>query len=170
MRNGVSPDVTQLLPISPDVEGAVLALNNAHTVPLSWLEPDRLSLLLRQAFHARRIGAVDAFLIALDEHASYDSPNYQWFRQRHARFVYIDRVVVSAAARRRGHARLLYRDLLRSAVDAGQELVVCEVNVDPPNPASDGFHASLGFSEVGSATIQGGKKTVRYLALQLKGH
>jgi predicted GNAT superfamily acetyltransferase len=30
----------------------VLALNNAHAAELSWLDNDRLTLLLRQAFHA----------------------------------------------------------------------------------------------------------------------
>src|SRR4051794_19154112 len=80
------------LPIPKDAEIAVLALNNAHAAELSWLEPECMASLLGQAFRARRIGDVDAFLIALDERASYDSPNYQWFRQRYARFVYVDRI------------------------------------------------------------------------------
>ena len=140
---------------------------NAHAVELSWLEADRLTHLLHEAFHARRIGAVDAFLLALDERAEYDGPNYQWFRQRYARFVYIDRVVVACEARGRGCARLHYRDLLRHAVAAGHVLMVCEVNVDPPNPASDAFHAAMGFAEVGEVAIHGRSKTLRYLARQL---
>jgi hypothetical protein len=60
----------------------VLALNNAHATELTWLDRDRLTLLLRQAFYARRIGEVDGFLLAFDESAAYDSPNYLWFRQR----------------------------------------------------------------------------------------
>ena len=47
------------------------------------------------------------------------------------------------------------------------DTVVCEVNREPPNPASDAFHAALGFSEVGLAAIHGGSKTVRYLARAL---
>jgi predicted GNAT superfamily acetyltransferase len=88
-----------LLPLSPTVEPAVLALNNAHAAELSWLDGDRLTFLLRQAFHARRIGEVDGFLLAFDQGAAYDSPNYLWFRQRYRRFVYVDRVVVAPAAR-----------------------------------------------------------------------
>jgi predicted GNAT superfamily acetyltransferase len=49
------PEVA-LLPVSPAVEPAVLALNNAHAAELSWLDRDRLTLLLRQAFHARAGG------------------------------------------------------------------------------------------------------------------
>jgi uncharacterized protein len=153
-----------LLPISPMVEPDVLALNNAHAAELSWLDRDRLTFLLRQAFHARRIGEVDGFLLAFDQAAAYDSPNYLWFRQRYRRFVYIDRVVVAPAARGRGCARRLYADLLCQARQAGHDIVVCEVNRDPPNPASDAFHAAQGFAEVGRATIHDGSKTVRYLA------
>ena len=153
-----------LLPIAAGDQPAVLALNNAHAVELSWLAPDRLAALLGQAFHARRIGAVDAFLLALDERAAYDSPNYQWFLGHYTRFVYVDRVVVAPPVRSRGYARLLYADLFRHAAAAGHALIVCEVNRDPPNPASDAFHAALGFAEVGGAAIHGGRKTVRYLA------
>jgi predicted GNAT superfamily acetyltransferase len=156
-----------LLPVSPTVEPAVLALNNAHAAELSWLNDGRLTLLLRQAFHARRIGEVDGFLLAFDENAAYDSPNYLWFRQRYRRFVYVDRVVVALGARGRGYAGLLYADLFDRAGQAGHDIVVCEVNRDPPNPASDAFHTVQGFAEVGQAAIHQGNKTVRYLARAL---
>lgn len=145
----------------------VLALNNEHAKELSWLDSDRLIELVGRAFLARRIGAVDAFLLAFDQDADYDSPNFLWFRSRYARFVYVDRIVVAPSARGRGHARRLYDDLFRHALGAGHEHVVCEVNREPPNPASDAFHAALGFSEVGTAAIHDGRKTVRYLARRL---
>jgi predicted GNAT superfamily acetyltransferase len=145
----------------------VLALNNEHAKELSWLDADRLVELVGRAFLARRIGDVDAFLLAFDQDADYDSPNFLWFRARYPRFVYVDRIVVSHSARGRGHARRLYDDLFQQARRAGHERVVCEVNREPPNPASDAFHAALGFSEVGTATIHDGSKTVRYLARQL---
>jgi len=143
---------------------ALLDLNNAHAQELSWLEPERLEHLVREAFSARRIGELDALLLAFDQDARYDSPNFLWFRDRYARFVYVDRVVVASSARGRGYARKLYHDLFEQAVSAGHERVVCEVNSSPPNPESDAFHAALGFVEVGSASIHGGAKTVRYLA------
>jgi predicted GNAT superfamily acetyltransferase len=151
------------LPITRELHGEVLALNNAHATDLSWLEAGELFALLGQAFYARRVGKVDAFLLAFDQGASYDSPNYLWFRARYPRFVYVDRVVVAPAARGRGLARLLYADLFRCARVAGHDVVVCEVNVRPPNPASDAFHAALGFTEVGRASIHDGATLVRYL-------
>ena len=163
-------EATAPLPIEevqPADEQAVLALNNEHAAELSWLEPQRLSYLLGQAFHARRIGALEAFLMTFDQDADYDSPNFLWFRQRYPRFVYVDRVVVAPFARGRGHARRLYEDLFGQAAKAGHTLVTCEVNLEPPNPASDAFHAALGFHEVGDAVIHGGKKAVRYSSREI---
>jgi predicted GNAT superfamily acetyltransferase len=147
----------------------MLALNNAHARELSWLEPERLEHLVRQAFLARRIGNLDAFLLAFDQDARYDSPNFLWFCARYPRFVYVDRIVVASSARGRGYARRLYDDLFEHARQAGHERVVCEVNMIPPNPESDAFHAALGFVEVGTASIHGGSKTVRYLERNMSG-
>ena len=146
---------------------ALLALNNAHAAELSLLDADRMARLIERAFLACRIGEADALLLAFDQAADYDSPNFLWFRSRYARFVYVDRIVVAPSARGRGHARRLYDDLFRHALRAEHEHVVCEVNREPPNPASDAFHAALGFSEVGAAAIHDGSKTVRYLARRL---
>jgi predicted GNAT superfamily acetyltransferase len=145
------------------LSASLLALNNAHASELSWLEPERLMHLLDQARIALRIGEVDAFMIVLDENANYDSPNFHWFRARYARFLYVDRVVVAPHARGRGLARHLYGALIREATRAKHARIVCEVNIDPPNPSSDAFHAALGFAEIGRASIHGGTKTVRYL-------
>lgn len=154
-------------PISGNNLPAILALNNEHAEELSWLEPDRLSELVGRAFYARSIGSMEAFLLAFDQDADYDSPNFLWFRARYPRFVYVDRIAVATAARGRGHARRLYEDLFAAASAKGHDIVLCEVNLDPPNPASDAFHAVLGFSEVGRASIHGGKKSVRYFARPL---
>lgn len=144
---------------------ALLALNNAHAQELSWLEPERLEYLVSEAFLARRIGDLDAFMLAFDQDAGYDSPNFLWFRARYPRFVYVDRIVVAASARGRGCARRLYHDLFEHAVRSGHDRVVCEVNSSPPNPVSDAFHTALGFVEVGTAAV--GNRIVRYLARAL---
>jgi predicted GNAT superfamily acetyltransferase len=146
---------------------ALLALNNEHAQQLSWLTPARLEYLVGQSFLARRIGNLEAFLLAFGQDARYDSPNFLWFCARYPRFVYVDRIVVASSARGRGHARRLYDDLFRHAVAANHTRVVCEVNTEPPNPASDAFHAALGFVEVGTASVYGGSRTVRYLSRAL---
>ncbi len=83
---------------------AMLALNNAHAQELSWLESGKLQHIAAHAFLARRIGEVDAFILALDQDAPYDSPNFLWFRDRYPRFVYVDRRLIGARTRLRAAA------------------------------------------------------------------
>ncbi len=141
----------------------LLALNNEHATELSWLSRQRLAHLIERAFLFRALGDVDAFLLAFDQDADYDSPNFLWFRAHHRRFVYVDRIVVAARVRGHGLARRLYDELFTAARQAGHQRIVCEVNSDPPNPASDAFHAALGFTEIGKARLADNAKTVRYL-------
>ena len=151
-----------------DLVGAMppglLALNNRFARELSLLDAGRAGLLIREAFMACRIGEADALLLAFDQDARYDNPNFNWFRTRFDRFVYIDRVVVAPEKRGRGLARELYLALFRRAAKSGHVRVVCEVNWEPPNPASDAFHAGLGFEQVGLAILPGAGKTVRYFS------
>jgi predicted GNAT superfamily acetyltransferase len=152
----------------PADEAAILALNRAHATQTSALTAVELRSLLAQAFHVgSRDRGREAFLIALDQDAIYSSPNFQWFKSRHERFVYIDRVIVAPSQRGRGLARSLYEELIAAAAQAAHLLIGCEVNVEPPNPASDAFHAALGFSEAGRAILPGGTKRVRYLIREI---
>jgi len=161
--------VTRALPANPLILALrfatipLLALNNAHATELSPLTLAEFNQLIRASFSATAFEEGAAFLIAFDETAAYDSPNFLWFRERYDRFVYVDRVVTSPLARGKGYAKALYADLFQRATLAGHSRIVCEVNFDPPNPASDAFHAALDFAEVGRASIHNGQKTVRYL-------
>jgi predicted GNAT superfamily acetyltransferase len=147
----------------------ILSLNNEHAKETSALDDTGLAVLLDMAFYARGVDrGATAFLIALDQNASYRSPNFLWFKASRKVFVYIDRIIVSRAARGRGIARLLYDDLFATAKQAGHERVVCEVNIEPPNPVSEAFHVAMGFDRVGQATIYDGTKTVRYFEKTLR--
>lgn len=159
--------VSDIRPIGPADLAAVLGLNNLHARELSLLDEARLEHLIGQSYLALHVGEGDAFLIAFDERADYDSPNYLWFKARHPRFAYVDRVAVAARARGRGLARRFYEALFDRARADGHTMVACEVNLDPPNPDSDAFHAAMGFAEAGSAEIYGGERTVRYLVRRL---
>jgi predicted GNAT superfamily acetyltransferase len=142
----------------------ILALNNAHAAETSMLDEARLKSMLDEAFLATRIRDVDAFLIVFDQQARYDSPNFAWFQARYSDFVYVDRIVTGPNVRGKGYARLLYEDLFEKAAARGHKRAVCEVNLVPPNPGSDAFHAALGFAEVGRRLLPGSGKTVRYLS------
>lgn len=147
----------------PDNETALLVLNNAHARETSLLEPEGLHDLLQIAYRPRVTAACDAVCIPLDQDAPYQNPNFAWFAARHRRFVYVDRIIVAASARGRGLARLFYEDLMDAMRTDGHSVLCCEVNIDPPNPGSDRFHAALGFEEAGRAHLNDRGKTVRYL-------
>jgi predicted GNAT superfamily acetyltransferase len=153
-----------LAPDSPDLE-SLRALNNEHAQELSFADAPRFTHLVSQAFFARNIGT-SAFIIAFDETADYDSPNFLWFKSRFPRFAYVDRVVTAAAARGQGHAATLYNALFAAAAKAGHTQITCEVNADPPNPASDAFHEKFSFLPIGSAALPNGK-AVRYFSRPL---
>ncbi len=146
--------------------GWVLKLNAELEVELSPLTERRLLELSARAFSFRVVEPDRALLLTFDQDADYDSPNFLWFRDRYPRFVYVDRIAVAAHARGDGLARALYEDLFQSARAAGHSDIVCEVNSEPPNPASDAFHARLGFEAVGRGALDNGKQ-VRYLRAAL---
>lgn len=141
-------------------------LNRAHETELSPLSPEGLAALVAEATYARQAD-LGAFLIAFDQDAAYDSPNFLWHRERFDRFLYVDRVAVAETHRRRGLAARLYEDLFAFAAERGAPWVVCEVNSEPPNPASDAFHARMGFAEVGTAFLEDRGKRVRYFAREV---
>jgi len=140
---------------------AILTLNHTFVAVLSPLDQARLAHLHAQAALHRvieRDGEVLAFALTLREAADYDSPNYRWFAARYPRFLYMDRIVVSASAQGLGAGRQLYRDVYLYALGHALPVLVCEYDIAPPNPASARFHASLGFREVDRQMLGAGKQ------------
>jgi len=152
-----------LRPASAADYPAVLALNLEAEALMSPMDEPRLAMLDRQSAYHRVVSdgdAVVAFLIALDQTADYDSPNYQWYRQRYPRFLYIDRIAVAASHRARKLGGLLYTDLFAFARERGFDSVAAEFYIEPFNEASSRFHARHGFAEVGTQWVADGKKRV----------
>jgi predicted GNAT superfamily acetyltransferase len=149
---------------------ALLGVNNASAVETSLLTAERFDRLIDAACVALFVPPAAALLLAFEQSDDYDGRHFLWFRSRLKRFLYIDRVIVAETHRRHGLGRLLYAELFERAARLGHTRVVCEVNLDPPNPVSDSFHAALGFEEVGRATVDDGAKTVRYLAATVETH
>ncbi len=150
----------------PDVE-AFLALNRESEALLSPLDDAGVRALIATAYCAWLTPERDAMLIALNERSVYCSPNFTWFARRYERFIYVDRVVVARSSRGRGIARALYERLLKQARADEYPVVCAEIYYDPPNPASDAFHESMGFVEIGRAYLEDRGKSVRYLVRTL---
>jgi len=145
----------------------VIALGNDNQIETGPLDEDRLERLVGASYLSQVAEPDLGFLITFIKGSTYDSPNFVWFVERMNNFVYVDRIVVAAHARGQGIARRFYEGLFASAQAEGYEHVVCEVNSDPPNPISDQFHAALGFTPVGQASLSNGK-SVTYLSRALK--
>ena len=159
-----APKIHQILSATEPL----LALNNAHSIELSPLTLSELDQIIRASFFSASIDDYDALLISFDQSYPHEHENLRWLRGFFGKksdqdFVYVDRVVVSHAARGKGYARALYTELSARAKSAGHTRIVCEVNFIPPNPISDAFHAGLGFHEIGRAALLNSSKTVRYL-------
>ena len=85
--------------------------------------------------------------MAIRSDAVRDSVNFLWFKERYANFIYVDRVVVAADARRMGVASRLYDDVEDHARASDAPLITCEINLRPPNPDSIAFHDRHDFIE-----------------------
>ena len=142
---------------------AILRLNREWEHFTSPLDRVCLERLHAQALYhcvCERDARVVAFLLALGPGTDYDSPNYRYFDDGHDDFVYIDRVVVCSSSQRTGLGDALSDDLLGFVRGRGITRIVCEVDIEPPNAASDRFHARKGFSEVGTQWVADGRKRV----------
>jgi uncharacterized protein len=141
----------------------VLALNEAdvrHLSPLTAPALERLAAMACYFGVAEADGRLAGFLLAMATEAGYESVNFLWFKASYASFVYVDRVVVGAHARRAGVATRLYGDLEAHARALGAPAIACEINLRPTNPDSIAFHDRHGFVPVGSQDIDGGAKNV----------
>ena len=162
---------TVIRPLTAADYEAVLRLNEESVHFLSPMSVQRLTHLHGQAavhvVAAAASGEVMAFLLAFREGADYDSPNYQWFAGRYERFLYVDRVVVSSHSRAGGLGTGLYQHVFAQATEQGVPFVTCEFDVQPPNPASERFHAKFGFIEVGRQSAASGTKLVSLQAAKV---
>lgn len=145
----------------------VLELNQASTPHVGELDRARLTSIVDEcslALVARDdTGRLGGFVLVLAPGAAYDSPNYRWFADRYDDFRYVDRIAVDTTMHRCGLGRRLYGAVFDHARAGGAPIVTAEVNVEPPNPVSMAFHASMGFAEAGRQSTYGGSVTVSLL-------
>jgi predicted GNAT superfamily acetyltransferase len=148
---------------------AVLALNNAAGRSILALDAPRLRYFFAHAdyFRVAEIdGNLAGFLIALREHGKYDSPNYRWFAEHYAQFVYVDRIVIANAYHRHGLGRVFYCDV-QSFAEVRVPLLTCEVFLEPRDDVVVLFHGTYGFQEVGQQRMGHDGPQVSLLAREL---
>ena len=154
--------------VQPQELALLLALNQSNLPHVGSISLPEMQHLHSQASYFRLAELADqilGFLIAFEPDADYGSLNFLWFKKRYPEFVYIDRIITAAEARRKGIAFALYRDLEDFATQRQIPLMTCEYNLQPQNDISRQFHQRYGFKEVGTQETENGKKTV---SLQIK--
>ncbi len=142
---------------------AVLALNQESVQYLSPLDRSRLDLIHGQAVQhlvVEHDNRVLAFMLLFREQSAYDSTNYRWFDRRFDSFLYVDRIVVKQGLDIRGVGTRLYESVFSTARSQRVPRVVCEIDIEPPNPKSLRFHQRFGFVEIGRQSVAGGDKIV----------
>ena len=149
----------------------ICALNLAEVQHTSAMDVRRLTDLDALSCYHRVAcidGVVAAFLLAICSGALYKNENFEWFAKRYPRFMYVDRIVVSASARGQRLGSILYEDLFRQAKLGGFPVITCEYNLAPPNEASKLFHDKFGFEEQGSQWVANGTKRVSLQAASME--
>lgn len=144
---------------TPGDGSAVLSLNNSSTPHVNVLTAGEFGWLADASDYYRVAevnGVLAGFVLAIRAGTEYWSGNYAWFGERYPEFIYLDRVVVAVDARRHGVGRALYNDLIAFASGRWPRITL-EVNVQPPNPDSMGFHERMNFQRVGSRVYTGGE-------------
>ena len=148
----------------------LLALNNAAVPAVNELDAPALAALVEHSHLAVAVVRSDApdlalgFAILFVAGADYESENYRWFSARSTDFLYVDRIVVADGHRGQGLGQVLYDAIFGAARRLNLAEVLCEVNLEPPNPGSLAFHDRLGFTEVGQLSTKGDTVVVSLLA------
>ncbi|HEX6780234.1 MAG TPA: GNAT family N-acetyltransferase [Ktedonobacterales bacterium] len=144
---------------------AILAINAEGQPGVSTLTHSELvsALATGAVWVAEGTAGLAGYLIAYRSDAVYDGEEFAWFQSRYSPFLYIDQVAVASQQRRAAVGFQLYQKVERAAREQGVFSLVCEVNLDPPNPVSLAFHTRNDFHEVGVLDTRDGRKVTLLL-------
>ena len=137
------PSNSAVSDMQPSDFAEVLSLNNLNIAAVGELTKPKLKFLFNNcetALVAHDDDQLIAFAFAFREGSTYNSPNYAYFVERHAQFLYVDRIVVAKECQGQGVGSKIYKRLLKGP------LVCLEVNA--ANPRSREFHINKGFAIV----------------------
>jgi len=131
---------------------AVWELNQSMVPAVGSVDIERMASLIDLSEYALVVEsseAIDGFSLVFAPGSSYDSVNYLWFATNYPTAHYLDRVAFRQSAQGQGFGSELYRDIEQRLVQSGVAELGLEVNVEPPNVQSLGFHKRHGYVEVG---------------------
>ncbi len=155
--------------LTPADLDSALVLNNAAVPAVNPHDATSWTRLLKLADRSWVVdddGVLGGLLVAFGPGSSYASANYRWLDERFDGFRYVDRIIIGPRHQRRGLGSQLYAALEAHARDHGAQRLLCEVNVQPPNPQSVAFHTRSGWTAIEDRRL-GPDKAVRYFERSL---
>lgn len=159
--------MAHLRPATASDVASIVDINNSGYPAVPLVHAEEIDALMRLSCMALIAeddeGIALGFVMAMDPGQDYDSENYVFFESRFTNHLYIDRIVLTEAARGLGVGSELYERVFQRAKDDGRERVTCEVNLEPPNPGSLRFHRRWGFEDVDTQSTKGGQVVVQLL-------
>lgn len=141
----------ELRPLSPSDHARAVLLNNDAVPAVNPHDEASFAELIDQADRAWVFdddGTLAAMLVTFAPGAAYGSRNYGWLSERYDDFRYVDRIIVAPSHKRMGLGASLYAALEEQATAVGAARLLCEVNVEPPNPQSVAFHEDRGWEAI----------------------
>ena len=156
--------------ITPHDIEMVLAINNDAIPAVNSLTANELTDIINISEKSWVVDEGDEIvgvLIVIGPGESYGSANYTWLNSQFTDFCYVDRIIIASSGKRKGHGKALYLALEEHAASTGKKVLLCEVNVEPENPQSMAFHASLGWVPFQDRE-HGPGKVVRYFKKSMK--
>lgn len=139
---------------------AIVAINAAGRPRVYPLTPGTTAVTLATAPYvvvAELDGRVVGYMIGYTSDDVCEGDEFAWFQGRLPQFLYIDQIAVAPPARRVRVGARLYAHAASQARAHAIPALVCDINLDPPNPASLQFHARLGFQEVAVIMTRDGR-------------
>ena len=150
-----------------DIE-AVWAINQENIPAVGEETVEVLADLLSMSLFSLVVEAekvVVGFCMILGPQTQYQSPNYLYFCERYADFIYLDRVAVTSAFQGLGLGAAMYREVERLSQST---LFALEVNTKPRNEGSLRFHTREGVVMLEEVETRPGKM-VGFMIKELKG-
>ena len=149
------------------------AINEAAVPGVNSLDYPEFESLLNSGSDLVRValvsGRIAGFVSCMQEGRAYESVNYRWISARYKSFSYVDRVVIDASQRGAGLGAKLYGSIFDTWSQT-HDVLLAEVNLEPPNPGSQRFHERMGFKPVGERWNDDATKGVIYLEKSLRSH
>ena len=140
--------------------GTILQINQAAIPGVYPLNEYEISEIISVApyFRVAKVNKeVVGYQIAYTSDHKYDGEEFSWFQKHLAQFMYIDQIAVAPSARRLQIGSRLYAEAEKFAHAHQFNRLACEVNLEPPNPASLRFHVGLGFQQLGILSVSDGR-------------